>query len=136
MKPMTVEEIRHKNFIAAMDEWREQRIDKRQDNTDRAFALALGISESYLNQLKSKSSNIGPKTARRIETTLRKTRGWLDMIDTTMRPDETMLLSMYRNLSETGKRDIAGYMNYLMSRDKDPVKGVINTSSEFYFPPK
>lgn len=136
MQVMTIQEIRHSRFLTGWAEWREDRLNKRGDATDRAFAQALDISESYLNQLKSGKRGIGNQTARRIEKTIRKTRGWLDMLDNTMKPDENMLLSMYRSLSDAGKNEIAGYLNYILSREKAPAKGTINNPNEFYFPPK
>lgn len=133
---MTIQEIRHSKFLAGWAEWRENQINRRNDSTDRAFAIAMDISESYLNQLKSGKRGIGNQTARRIEKTIRKTRGWLDMIDDTMMPEETMLLTMYRSLTDSGKKEIAGYLNYILSREKAKAPGSIKTADEYYFPPK
>lgn len=136
MEHMEIHEIRHNNLLKGWNEWREEQLDRRRDATDRAFALALDISESYLNQMKSGRSKIGNKTARRIEKTLRKNKGWLDMIDFSLSPDEILLLNAYRGLSESGRKEIAGYLSYITAREKDPPKGKINTPDELYIPKK
>lgn len=57
------------------------------------FAAKIGTSPNFLNQMLTTHRNVGTQTARRIETRLKLSRGWMDQ----PRPKEweTMILAAY-----------------------------------------
>jgi transcriptional regulator with XRE-family HTH domain len=77
-------EVRHKNL---------QLLRTNEGGTQKAFAAKIGTSPNSLNQMLTRHRNVGTQTARKIETRLKLSRGWMDQ----PRPKEweTMLLAAY-----------------------------------------
>ncbi|MDG4594226.1 MAG: helix-turn-helix transcriptional regulator [Candidatus Contendobacter sp.] len=60
-------------------------------HSQQAFADAAGLSVQYLNQLLMGHRNIGEKTARKLERSLRLNPGWLDRSANEQPPSAAMV---------------------------------------------
>lgn len=71
MTPMDVQEIRHRNLVALVEEFGGQKA-----LADHVQPTAVG----HISQMFNKSRSMGTMVARRFEKCLRKPHGWMDML--------------------------------------------------------
>jgi len=71
-------QIRHQNFMALYQQFREANSHLPGRGMLKIFAGHLGLSERYLSHLKCGRKNMGNSIARSIEETLSLEHGWMD----------------------------------------------------------
>ena len=70
-------EIRYGNFLLLLNGYGGP---KKMEAAARAVDPRTKLTSNYLSQLKNKKSNIGPRTARNLETIAKKAKGWMDHV--------------------------------------------------------
>jgi transcriptional regulator with XRE-family HTH domain len=74
--PRRINETRYRNFQLVLQRFEQQEPGK---GVLRRFAEKVGVSESYLSQVKNRVKNVGPELAQTLERELKLGPGWMDV---------------------------------------------------------
>lgn len=76
---MDAYDIRHQNFMALFAQYKAARPSEPQRGMLKGFAESAGMSDRIASHYKGRRKQIGSATARRVERSLGKPHGWLDV---------------------------------------------------------
>jgi plasmid maintenance system antidote protein VapI len=105
---MDVIEIRYGNFKALFERYKAEHPDVADHGAVKRFSEYIGISERQVSFLRTKSRNVGPATARRMEEVFGLPKGWMDVRHDSQADPKTSserkfieaMLTMYRKNPE------------------------------------